>query len=96
MTERLSFSLQLVNEQQQQQPYPSDSFISAISVCFLYYIYTYMVLLLLLGYSVVSDSVRPHRWLPTSLLCPWDFPGKRTGVGVPSPSPYTYINVYNY
>ena len=26
--------------------------------------------------SVVSDSVRPHRRQPTSLLHPWDFPGK--------------------
>ena len=31
--------------------------------------------------SVVPDSVRPHRWQPTRLLCPWDFPGKNTGVG---------------
>ena len=31
--------------------------------------------------SVVSDFVRPHRWQPTSLLCPWDSPGKNTGVG---------------
>ena len=31
--------------------------------------------------SVVSDSVRPHRQQPTRLLCPWDFPGKSTGVG---------------
>ena len=31
--------------------------------------------------SVVSDSVRPHRWQPTRLLCPWDSPGKNTGVG---------------
>ena len=29
----------------------------------------------------MSDSVRPHRWLPTRLLCPWDSPGKNTGVG---------------
>ena len=29
----------------------------------------------------MSDSVRPHRWQPTRLLCPWDFPGKNTGVG---------------
>ena len=28
-----------------------------------------------------SDSVRPHRWQPTSLSWPWDFPGKNTGVG---------------
>ena len=31
--------------------------------------------------SVVSDSVRPHRWQPTRLLRPWDSPGKNTGVG---------------
>ena len=26
-------------------------------------------------------TVRPHRQQPTRLLCPWDFPGKSTGVG---------------
>ena len=26
--------------------------------------------------SVVSDSVRPHRWQPTRLPRPWDSPGK--------------------
>ena len=31
--------------------------------------------------SVMSDSVRPHRWKPTRLPCPWDSPGKNTGVG---------------
>ena len=31
--------------------------------------------------SFVPDSVRPHRWPPTRLLCPWDSPGKNTGVG---------------
>ena len=31
--------------------------------------------------SVVSDSVQPHRRQPTWLLCPWDSPGKNTGVG---------------
>jgi len=25
--------------------------------------------------------VRPHRWQPARLLCPWDSPGKNTGVG---------------
>ena len=29
----------------------------------------------------MSDSVRPHRWQPTRLPRPWDFPGKNTGVG---------------
>ena len=31
--------------------------------------------------SVVSDSVQPQRRQPTSLPCPWDSPGKNTGVG---------------
>ena len=31
--------------------------------------------------SVVSDSMRPHRWQPTRLCRPWDSPGKNTGVG---------------
>ena len=31
--------------------------------------------------SVVSDSVQPHGLQPTRLLCPWDSPGKNTGVG---------------
>ena len=29
----------------------------------------------------MSDSVRPHRQQPTRLLCPWDSPGRNTGVG---------------
>ena len=28
----------------------------------------------------MSYSVRPHRQQPTRLLCPWDSPGKNTGV----------------
>ena len=31
--------------------------------------------------SVVSNSSRPHGLQPTRLRCPWDFPGKSTGVG---------------
>ena len=27
------------------------------------------------------DSVRPHRWQPIRLHCPWDSPGKNTGAG---------------
>ena len=30
---------------------------------------------------VMSDSVKPHVLQPARLLCPWDFPGKSTGVG---------------
>ena len=33
------------------------------------------------SHSVGSDSSRPHGLQPTRLLCPWDFPGKSTGVG---------------
>ena len=38
-----------------------------------------MLLLLLSRFSRVS--VRPQRRQPTRLLCPWDSPGKNTGVG---------------
>ena len=31
--------------------------------------------------SVVSSSLQPHRLQPTRLLCPWNIPGKNTGVG---------------
>ena len=31
--------------------------------------------------SVVSDSSRSHGLLSTRLLCPWDFPGKSSGMG---------------
>ena len=29
----------------------------------------------------LSDSSQPHGLQPTRLFCPWDFPGKSTGVG---------------
>ena len=31
--------------------------------------------------SVMSDSMQPHRRQPNRLPCPWDSPGKNTGVG---------------
>ena len=31
--------------------------------------------------SVIFNSLRPHRLQPSRLLCPWDSPGKNTGVG---------------
>ena len=34
-----------------------------------------------LSRSVVSDSLPPHGLEPARLLCPWDSPGKGTGVG---------------
>ena len=32
-------------------------------------------------HSVMSASLWPHGLLPTRLLCPWNFPGRSTGVG---------------
>ena len=31
--------------------------------------------------SLMSHSLRPYELQPTRFLCPWDFPGKNTGVG---------------
>ena len=31
--------------------------------------------------KIVSDSLWPHGLYPTRVLCPWDSPGKNTGVG---------------
>ena len=33
------------------------------------------------SHSVVSDSSWPRGLQPTRLLCPWEFPGKSTGMG---------------
>ena len=53
--------------------YPNrKSFFEHINIC------SYM--LLLLSLSIMSYSLGLHRLLPTRLLCPWDFPGKNTGV----------------
>ena len=41
----------------------------------------FTMLLLLLSHSIMSHSLRPHGLSPTRLLCPWDSPGKNTGVG---------------
>ena len=45
--------------------------------------------------SVASNSLQPHGQQPTRLLCPWNFPGKNTGVGChfspPGDFPYPAI-----
>ena len=38
-------------------------------------------------WSVVSNSSWPHGLQPARLLCPWDSPGKNTGVDLPFPPP---------
>ena len=40
--------------------------------------------------SVASDSVWPHWCQPTNLSCPWDSPGKNTGVGCHFLLPFDY------
>ena len=45
------------------------------------YIFVHMQLLLMLSHFSQVDSLRPHGLYPARLLCPWDFPGKNTGVG---------------
>ena len=42
---------------------------------------TIYLLLLLLLRRLSCPTLQPHRWQPTGLLCPWDSPGKNTGVG---------------
>ena len=39
------------------------------------------LLLLLFSRSVTSGSLWPHGLKPARLLCPWDSPGKNTGMG---------------
>ena len=45
-------------------------------VIFVMFSHNYMV-----SHSVMSDSLQLHGLQPARLLCPWDFPGKHTGVG---------------
>ena len=46
--------------------------------------------------SVVSDSQQRHGLQPTRLLCPWDFPGKSTGVGCHCLLQYRSLVLHNY
>ena len=45
------------------------------------YIYMCVRVCVCVNCSVVPDSLRSHGLQPTRVLCPWDFPGKDTGVG---------------
>ena len=40
-----------------------------------------VLILCVLSHSVVTDSLQPPGLQPARLLCPWDSPGKNTGVG---------------
>ena len=48
------------------------------------------------SHSVVSDSWQPHGLQPTRLRCPWDFPGKSTGVGCHCLLELHYCNHWSY
>ena len=41
---------------------------------------TLLLIFLVLNCSVVSDLLWPHGLQPVRLICPWNFPGKNTGV----------------
>ena len=71
----------------------SDPFVFEIDIIKFFFIWKYVYLVPIIRYdmrdyvrnacsslSVVSDSLWPHRQQPTRLLCPWQFPGKNTGV----------------
>ena len=45
------------------------------------FIFTWRVCSESISHSVLSDSLRPHGPQPNRLLCPWNSPGKNTGVG---------------
>ena len=63
--------------------------ISLVQIFYFFWRLLLLLLLLLLSHfshvrkvtSVVSDTVRPHRWQPTRLRHPWGSPGNNTGVG---------------
>ena len=72
----------------------SDPLVFEIDIFKFFFIWKYVYLVPIIRYgmrdivrnvcsslSVVSDSLRPHGQKPTRLLCPWQFPGKNTGVG---------------
>ena len=46
-----------------------------------YYVCVCVCVCVCVSCSDVSDSLRPHGQQPSRLLCPWNFPGKNTGVG---------------
>ena len=53
--------------------------------------FNFLLLLLLYVCSVISDSLRPHELWPTKLLCPWNSPGRNTGLGCHSLHPGFFL-----
>ena len=54
---------------------------SCVSCIAKWVLYHWATCNVLLSHSVMSNSLRPFGLLPVRFLCPWDFPGKNTGVG---------------
>ena len=48
------------------------------------------------SHSVVSDSLWPHELEPTRLVCPWNSPGKNSGVGCHFLLQFTNKRACNY
>ena len=58
-----------------------QAFILTQQICIVCYLLLLSSVRDVLSHSVIPDSLRPHGRQPASLLCPWNFPGKSTGVG---------------
>jgi len=63
-----------------------------VYTCYIFFVYymfyhfpvhPFLTTFLLFSCYVVSGSLQPHGLSPTRSFCPWDFPGKNTGVGCP-------------
>ena len=59
----------------------SRCLINSCSLSFGYQLYSFRHVWSCQVISVISDSLQPNGQLPARLLCPWDSPGKNTGVG---------------
>ena len=74
---------------------PNESFLISTSrlttliICLFYFILFFLLLFFFFAKGKVAaaakslqscPTLRPHRQQPTRLLCPWDSPGKNTGV----------------
>ena len=55
---------------------------TCVSLCVcVYVIYLSITCGAVLSCSITADSLRTHGLQPARLLCPWESPGKNTGVG---------------
>ena len=64
-------------------PKPVKSYVPYVLSRIIVYVYHVCVCVCMHTHacSVMSNSLRPHGLQPARLLCPWNFPGKHTGVG---------------